>query len=260
MVKWACNRLGERMNRLKKYHRPNSITDALALLNRRGVATAVVAGGTHLIAREHDDLDEVVDLQAVGLDSVTHRADSVKLGATVRLQALVDDPAMPPLLRDMALLEAPNTIRNAATIGGTIASAAADSELLAALLVLDASVTLQDAAGERVVPLVAYGEDSAESPHIITAVTVEKGRATAHARVARTPKDRPIVAAVAARTQSGELRLALCGVAATVILIDPAALDALTPPDDFRGSSAYRHQMAHVLTQRALSQLPINNL
>ena len=71
-----------------------------------------------------------------------------------------------------------------------------------------------------------------------------------HARVARTPADRPIVAAIAVSGTDGE-RVALCGVAARPILADVP----LAPPDNFKGSAAYRRAMVNVVTQRALSQV-----
>ena len=50
-------------------------------------------------------------------------------------------------------------------------------------------------------------------------------------------------------------RVALTGVAATPVLVDPSALDSLDPPGDFRGSPEYRREVAGVLTKRVIAQL-----
>jgi hypothetical protein len=61
------------------------------------------------------------------------------------------------------------------------------------------------------------------------------------------------VAALARRTPEGKLLLALCGVDAVPVLVDPANVKAgIKPPDDFRGSREYRRQMAAVLAKRVV--------
>jgi CO/xanthine dehydrogenase FAD-binding subunit len=47
----------------------------------------------------------------------------------------------------------------------------------------------------------------------------------------------------------------LTGVAPTPHLIDPADVDDLVPPADFRGSTEYRAHLATVLTARAIAGL-----
>ena len=139
--------------------------------------------------------------------------------------------------------EGPVNLRNAATVGGTVAAAAPDSEFYAALLALGASVVTSDGAQETITRL----EDLQEVTGLITAVLLPITDARGgHARVARTPSDRPIVAALAVQTGSGE-RVALCGVALRPVLLG-APLD---PPDDFKGSAQYRRALAEVAVARA---------
>ncbi len=245
------------MQQLKSYHRPDSVEAALALLSRPGVKTAVIGGGTTLIATLPEDVEEVVDLQAVGLTAVDHTPDQMTIGALVRLQTLVTDIEAPDLLRRMAHREGPNTFRNAATLGGVLVGADPESELLAALLVFKAVVSIQTSAGGRQIPLPDFLADVSGGLDggLITAVSLKKSGQTVHARVARTPQDKPIVAALARKDENGAVLLALCGVAETAVLVNPAALDSLNPPGDFRGSSSYRKQMAAVLSKRILNEL-----
>jgi hypothetical protein len=56
------------MTRIRSYRRPPSLDDALALLARPGIATAPLGRGTALNAAPDGASEEVVDLQALGLD------------------------------------------------------------------------------------------------------------------------------------------------------------------------------------------------
>ncbi len=247
------------MTQLKAYHRPQTITDALTLMARAGVKTAVMAGGVQLVPHIDELADEVVDLQDVGLARITCAESEITFGAMVTLQTVIATPQTPNLVREAAQFEGPNTVRNAATLGGVIAGADRESELIAALLVFEAQVTVQTASGSKTVALAEFLRDvpAALAGGLITGVTIATGGQTASARVARTPADKPIVAAAARKTASGGIKLALCGVAITPILVDPGSdvKAALNPPADFRGSTEYRRQMAATLTRRVLSEL-----
>lgn len=244
------------MPQLQAYHRPQSVEEALDLLARGGANAAVLAGGTQLNAHLPRHVTEVIDLQAVGLDRISHGPGRLTLGAMVPLQAVVDDEDAPELLREMAHRAGPNTFRNAGTVGGTVARADSESEFLAALLVYDAEITIETGDGSHTMPLQAFLRDVSGSLRqgIITGVALEKDGATAHARLARTPADAPIVAAVARRAGDA-LRLALCGVAPTPLLVEPENLEGLNPPADFRGSTDYRRAMARVLVDRVLAEI-----
>ncbi|MFW5941703.1 MAG: FAD binding domain-containing protein, partial [Chloroflexota bacterium] len=237
------------MRNVKSYHRPENVEDALALLAHDDVVSAVLAGGTYLNARLPEDVEALIDLQAVGLDEVSHSPESMALGAMVRLQQIVEDDTAPALLREMARREGPNTFRQAGALGGAIMVADPESEFVAALLAYEAMVTVETAGGAHTAPLdeflaeiaaaetAAAGRQAALRGGILTGVTLSTAGATAHARVARTPQDSPIVAAIARRAGEGDIRLALCGVAPTPVLAQEQDLNTLTPPADFRGSS-----------------------
>ena len=229
------------MHQLVGYHRPATVAEAVRLLAEPN--RVVLAGGTTL---RHDGGAapvEVVDIQALDLDSVEADAPLVGLGATATLQALVDNDAVPDLVRRTARAELPSTLRSLATVGGTIGSAENDSLLLAALLVHDATVHFAD---ERTAVLGDVLDVGLDAGDLIVGVTVAAVGATAMHATGRTLADRPIVAAVGRVTDTG-VRLALCGIAATPRLVDPADVDTLEPPGDFRGSPRYRRHLADVL-------------
>ncbi len=247
------------------YTRPESVADALQLLARPD--TYPLGGGTKLLAGDMDGA--VVDLQDLGLNQIEWAEGRLHVGATTTLSALAaalrnNGPA--DLLQKAIRLAGPNTYRNAATLGGTIASRLPDSELLATLLVLDTSLTLT----EDEMSLADYLGAVERPSGLITAITIPwtegQGRSE---RVARTPVDTPIVSVTFWQSQGGMPRLAATGIgerplrltAAESILatgvneqtIQSAARSAQaasTHPGDFRGDANYRAEMTAVLTKR----------
>ena len=219
-----------------------------------------LAGGTTLNADRVPSELEAVDLQALGLDSISASDDDggrVRLGATATLDALRRCELLPDSLRELARAEQPSTLRTLATVGGLVAKASSESVLLAGLLAHEAQVELAgpgDAGpSERTLAeLLAAGlpEDS-----LITAVTVDPAGRTVYASTGRTPADVPIVAAYGRRTE-GFVAMALTGVGDHPVLVDvfdPTA--GLDPVADFRGSREYRLHLARTLTARVMAEL-----
>ena len=226
--------------------------EALDLLSSpRRVA---LGGGTALNAdREPSDL-EAVDLQALGLDTITAvDGGLVRIGATATLDAIRRCELLPDSLRNLARLEQPSTLRTLATVGGLVARASAESLLLAGLLAHDGRVELAGPASEASLPeLLATG---LRKGSLITAVAVDPSGRTATARTGRTPADVPIVAAYGRRIE-GFVAMALTGVGDHPVLVDvfdPTA--GLDPVADFRGSCEYRLHLASTLTARVMREL-----
>jgi carbon-monoxide dehydrogenase medium subunit len=244
------------MSSIRAYHRPATLEEALALVSHADLDATLLAGGTVLNAQPDEDPIDVVDLQALGLDEIIASGDRLEIGAMTRLQALADNHLVPALLRELAVREAPSTLRSAATMGGTVGAADPESELLAGLLAFDATINIVHSIGSETMALDALLADRTRlGLGIITSVSIAVDGDAAAERTARTPADRPIVLAVGRRTGSRIVRLALTGVATTPVLVEPGAIAALDPPADFRGSVAYRRQLAIVLAGRVLARL-----
>jgi len=251
--------------------------EALLLLQREDAVP--LAGGQQLLTGESRELGTVVDLQALGLDDIGMKGERLKIGAMVRLQQLVTASHGCALLGEAAQRDGPITYRNAATVGGTIATCDPLSCLLLSLLVLDAEVEVQYVDGVVTVALDKLLDNPSRwlQNGLITAVTVIPVTVhTAMTTVARTLRDRPIVAVAVRIVRQGEhcdlVRIAWGGVAkhplrayaveqalsgqrlddALIETTGASAVAELQLHSDFRGSADYRRAMVAVLTRRAL--------
>lgn len=254
------------------FYQPHDLLTALELL--RHPHTFPLGGGTKLLAQ--DVPGAVVDLQWVGLNQIYWETDQLHIGATVRLTdidlalATADNGRFPaPLLRQAIHQAGPNTYRNAATLGGSIASRLPDSELLATLLALTATLTLYTP-DATTLSLAEYLEAPERPFGLITQIhvpwTAGQGQAE---RVARTPADTPIVSVILWQPEGEAPRLAATGIGARpcrlyraeTILAQGRDQDALNQtaaaahsatrhPGDFRGDTAYRADIVAILTRR----------
>ena len=260
---------------LAEYLKPKTVPQALELLAERTVRRIPLAGGTHLVGaletRQRQDVDGVVDLAGLALSYIEQDGGVLRVGAMTTLADLIGHPLCAALaggiLPRTARFEGPQNLRNAATVGGLVGLAEPDSELYAALLALAASVVTIDYAGvETVGPLADRSgrQPRAPTPVLITELRLPLAPTVGgHARIARTPMDRCIVAAVAvtalesspspssrtdAASEGDNARIALCGVGPRPLL----AGAAFNAPGDFKGSAEYRLAMAAVVRRRAV--------
>lgn len=233
------------------YFRPDSLEGALSLLAEPH--RLPLAGGTVVNATRDRTGAELVDLQDLGLNGIDAAGGQLRLGAMTTLAEIAEHPSMPPLVSGLAQAEEPSTLRTLATVGGSVASGNPDSRFIAALLVSDARVELAGADDQPLADLLTSGLPPGV---LITAVTMRATATTAHhSGTGRTPADVPIVAAIGL-VNDGTVRLALTGVAPTPVLVDPAKPSVgLSPPSDFRGSAAYRLELARIHSGRVLEVL-----
>ena len=258
------------------YHRPKTLDEALMLLTQ---PNRMPLGGGTLLSKPTTDPVEVVDLQAIGLDTVKKQGNNLELGATVTLHQLFNSEHCTPALRSAIKLEAPINIRNAATVAGTLVACDGRSTFAAMLLALDARLEIKSIKPFELVEM----ETESRRPHsndeflpigeflplraqhvrgkLITSITIPTNVKLAFEHVSRTPADKPIVCAALAQWNSGRTRLVLGGYGKTPLLamdgteaegVEVAARNAYHEASDEWASAEYRMDVAATLAKRCL--------
>lgn len=265
---------------MREYHRPTDINEAIRLLQRPDVRTVALAGGVSVVGEGTSAVEAVVDLGDLGLDFVEHNGAQLRLGATVKLQTIMDEltSIASGVLSDAARRMAGWNIRNVATLGGSLASGGVHTPLSVVLAALDAAVTIFDGQSENTTSWIDLSETIRRDGlpgRLITAITLDGAQqvSAAYEQVARTPADHPIVSAAASvrRASNGQTEaiIAVGGLLHRLVVVrgisDPSAfLDGATEflsqnasdsdyQSNYLGSAEYRRAMAPVLAHRALT-------
>lgn len=137
------------LRNLTEYHWPEYIDDALFLLARLDVRTVPLAGGTSLLAVDDDSIEAVVDLRDLALSTISEDARGIHIGAMSILQQIAQHPLLSTVasgvLAQSAHCSSPSqSIRNSATIGGTLAlGTASHADLLTVLTALEAQAVVR---------------------------------------------------------------------------------------------------------------------
>jgi len=240
------------------YHRPQTLDEALTLLTQPN--TLPIGGGT-LLSHGMTDPMEAVDLQLLGLNTLTKKGNELELGATLTLQALLESEHCPAALKSALKLEAPLNIRNSATVAGTLVTCDGRSTFATVLVAMDARIDIRSSRIDSRVSNI--GDYLPLRPRgLITSITVPTNVKLAFEYVSRTPADKPIVCAALARWNSGRTRLALGGYGKSPMLgmdgtesegVEAAARNAFHEANDDWASAEYRMDVAATLAKRCLA-------
>ncbi len=271
---------------LMRYERPKTIEEACALLSGGVGSTAVLAGGTDLVAdlRGGRFVDTVVDIKRIPeLHEIRWSPQGVlEIGSCALLQQVAEDARIAkryPALAQAAGGVGSHQVRCRATIAGNLANASPCADTAPALLVFQARVRLAGARGHIEAAFHGFIRDckktALEPGEIITAVVIPSapaGLRSAFLKVRRIRgHDLALVNAAAAfDPDTREFRLAVGSVAPTPLLISglegvcpsgataeevgealaERALEQIRPIDDVRASAEYRRDMTALLCRR----------
>jgi carbon-monoxide dehydrogenase medium subunit len=274
-------------------HEAATLEEAVTVTARYGSDARLLAGGTDLLVDLKTSRIRVTHLVSLrrldGLRGVAETDDTLRIGALTTITQLGNSSAVrerySPLLDAARQMAAPQ-IRNAATVGGNIASAVPCADLPPLLGVMRASVVLWSQGGEREVPLDQFflgpRQTVRRNEEVLAAVLVPRpprGFGAAYARFALRDGNAIAAASVAAalrldpRNLITDARIALGAVAPIPKLVEAAAAElrgrkvdesafaraavaarrAAEPISDVRGSAEYRRELVEVLTRRALT-------
>jgi carbon-monoxide dehydrogenase medium subunit len=166
------------------YLKPKSLEEALSLLNQHGKKAALIAGGTDVIVMMKQKTMSpgvLISLQGIpGLDQIRYDG-TLRIGAMVTHRALEKSD----LIRKefSALADAVDAlgsiqIRNIATIGGNVCTAAPSADTSTPLLVLGAQVKIKSLKEEKTVSIEEFfmgpGETILKKGEIVTEFIIPK--------------------------------------------------------------------------------------
>lgn len=275
------------------YLEPESLDEALAMLEQHGDDARAIAGGTSLVIMMRQrllmpkvviSLEHVADFGRIAYD----KKDGLRIGAGARHRDIELSPIVRehyPLLQETFRKVAQPRIRNMGTIGGNLAAGDPLTDPGASLIALDAEITLAGSRGRRTLALeeffVDYYETALEPGELVTEIHVPPVKRPGWSHIKFTPRSVEDFATVGvALTLSAEngscadVRLALNSVASTIVRakraeeslrgrqMNDAALREMgeiastevDPIDDNRGSAEYKRELVKVLVRRAAGE------
>lgn len=240
-----------------EYARPNTIENALQLLQRKDPATVAIGGGS-TVSKHYGKKIAVVDLQDLKLSYVHHENTSIRIGATTTLARLEKEFAGTDLVEAIQIQTGRNQ-RNTATIAGLLKKADGRSPLLTALLALEAAIVWLP--GDRSIKLAEWlpQRSTWKEGILIKEMWLPVAEVVIES-IARSPKDTPILCIVTARFVDGHIRTAVGGfgeIPTLVVGTDLVGAVELSLKDasDQWASANYRQQAGKVLASRISSKL-----
>jgi aerobic carbon-monoxide dehydrogenase medium subunit len=270
------------------YAAPDSVAEAIRLLEQGGEDAKPLAGGHSLIPLMKMRLAApslLVDLRRVeGLRGIERANGGWRIGAMTRhadLQVRADLGLTAVAARSIA----DQQVRNRGTIGGSLVHGDPASDLPAVLLAAEGTVTVQGSGGQREIAAADLFQDylttSVQPGEIVTSVSlpVTDGWGFGYQKFNRRTEDWAMVGVCALVRKAGDascedVRIGLTNMGSTPLRATAAedalrgggldadaiarageqAAEATEPPADLNASSDYKRHLARVLTRRALEQ------
>ena len=272
------------------YHRPQQLSEALALLAQLQDAR-VLAGGQSLVpllnARGATPA-HVVDINRLAeLDFVRESPEGVAIGALTRQRTLEFSPLVAqrlPLLAAAVRRVGHRQTRNRGTLGGSLAHLDPAAELALVAVMHESVLRLSSAAGPREVPMVDFAVaahvTACKPGELLTQVVMRPWQVAhgfgfheftrrhadwpiasaavlmeldAEGRIARIAMGLGGVEGIPRRRTAGEQLLAGQQPAAELFAAAAGQVDDLHPLEDVSAPAWYRLELAQVLMRRALA-------
>lgn len=275
------------------YESPQSVSEALALLQRHGADAKVIAGGQSLIPMMRFRLASPAVLIDIGriaeLAYLEEKGGWLRIGALARHAEMENSPLIReryPLLASTAGLVADPIVRNLGTVCGSVVHADPAGDWGAALLAARAQVVITGPMGQRTMPLDDFLVDTfttalAEN-ELLTEVRVPIPVAATYGNYQKIERKVGDFATAAvgvqvtldARGRVAQAGIGLCAAGpvsrratdaeaslngqpltnAAIARAGELAAAQADPGSDTRGPAEYKRDMFRVLTVRALRQ------
>ena len=275
------------------YHVPDSVNDAIGMLQKYGSEAKILSGGMSLIPLMKLRLAEpahLIDINRIsGLDYIKESDGFLRIGALAREVDLEKSELVRskyPLLLDTTLVIADPLVRNRATIGGNLAHGDPANDHPATMLALEAEIVVVGSQGERKIPVTSFFTDlfttALSSGEILTEIRIPippPGSGGAYFKLERKVGDFATAGVAAQLTLGKDDVCERAGIGLTNVGLTPVkarrAEEALRgkkidgesikraaqlaaqesePTADLRGSQEYKRDLVRVLAIRALNR------
>ena len=276
-----------------EYLRPNTIPEAIALLQQHGEDAKILSGGQSLIPMMKLRIARpgyLIDINRIsGLAYIKEEGGFLKIGGLTReaeLESSAVIRAKYPILLDTAHVIADPQVRNLATVAGNLAHGDPANDHPATMLALGAQVVATGAGGERIIPIedffLSLFSTALQPGEILTEIRVPAPPARsggAYFKLERKVGDFATAAVAAqvtvdANGAAQKVGIALTNVGPTPIKAKKAedflrgkkldeanirqaaqlAADDAQPSSDLRGPAEYKKGLVKELAKRALSR------
>ncbi len=269
------------------YTAPDTLEEAIKAVADGGEDAKLLAGGHSLLPLMKLRLAApslLVDLRKVpGLHGIQREDGTWRIGALTPHAAVEHTPDLGVVARVAGTIADPQ-VRNRGTIGGSLAHGDPASDLLAVMLICDATVTLQGAGGQRTVAandlFRNYMETAIEPAEVLTEVRMPAydGWGFSYQKFNRRSEDWAMVAVSVLVKQTGDVcedvRVGLtnmssvplrAGAVEEALRGQPLNADSIAkaaeqaaegtdPPADLNATADYKSHLARVLCRRALQE------
>ena len=274
------------------YHRAEDIAEAVRYLQDYDGGARVLAGGQSLIPMMNMRLwrpDALIDINGLtDLSRLTVEGDETRVGALVRYSTLEFSPLVAerlPLIKAMVAFVGDRQVRNRGTIGGSLVQGDPTGEMPLGCLVLGATASVLGPSGARTIAMTDFYEGAYAATlapdEVLTEIRLPLHPSHfAFRECCRRHNDFCVLSVAATGSVAddgrwGGLRIGLGGVNDTPVLAEAsmallvgsrlddadiaaageAALQAIDPPDDIRGSAEYRAHLVPLYVARVLRDL-----
>ena len=273
-----------------EYHAPQSVPEAIALLQKYGDTAKLLAGGHSLIPMmkiRFAEPEHLVDLGKIAeLRGIREEGDELRIGAMTTENDLIWSTIVQekcPLLVESARLIGDPQVRYKGTLGGDISHGDPGNDHPAIMLALGATFVLQGSDGERMVTaddfFLGLFSTALEPDEVLTEIRIPvpaAGTGWCYAKLKRKIGDFATAATAVLLRMKGdtveEVSIALTNAGATALKAREAedslrgkkfedaaiaeaarlAMSICDPAEDQRGDVEYKTAMTGEMTQRAL--------
>jgi CO/xanthine dehydrogenase FAD-binding subunit len=278
------------------YHRPGTLDEALQLLDAKPDGV-LLAGGTDLLVdlkqgkRFHPDVISLTRIPDLGTIEV--QDGSVFIGAAVTHNQFLHSPLIQqccPAVGEAAQTIGTEQIRNTATVGGNLCTAASCADTAPILIAHGAGIEIVGNEGRRTMPLAEFfvdhrqtalergeiltkiivpiplpgtgaafekfglrGASNISVASVATMVRVADGHCTEACFVMGAVAPTPKVSVRAAELVQGRTISAIADDPSLLERVGQAVADDAAPIDDIRGTAEFRREITATLAQRALT-------